>query len=182
MSVNWRFGGKYRLHQQSQKNKFSKKPAWKQVPPGWRRYVPPKRRLTLNRLNGVISQKTVLSITIAVRTSNPTPFFYCCVRIRCRGKYTALYPRRLYCSTEELLDASFSMRSVSYLRTVGDYFFPEFLFFLNEFKLLPHYAAYIPEDSILYNHRCDVLRFDTVMYLMGWCPDRIMPSVFYFGH
>jgi hypothetical protein len=28
----------------------------------WRRYVPPKRRLTLNRLHGVISQKMVLFI------------------------------------------------------------------------------------------------------------------------
>jgi hypothetical protein len=33
---------------------------------------PPKRRLTLNRLHGVISQKTVLFITTAVRTSDPT--------------------------------------------------------------------------------------------------------------
>jgi hypothetical protein len=32
----------------------------------WRRYVPPKRRVTLNGLHGVISQ------TIAVKTSNPT--------------------------------------------------------------------------------------------------------------
>jgi hypothetical protein len=38
----------------------------------WRRYVPPKRRLTLNGLHGVISEKIVLFITTAVRTSNPT--------------------------------------------------------------------------------------------------------------
>jgi hypothetical protein len=38
----------------------------------WRRYVPPKRRLTLKGLHGVISQKLVLFITTAVRTSNPT--------------------------------------------------------------------------------------------------------------
>jgi hypothetical protein len=37
----------------------------------WRRYVPPKRRLTLNRLQCVISQKVVLFIATAVRTSNP---------------------------------------------------------------------------------------------------------------
>jgi hypothetical protein len=37
-----------------------------------RRYVPPKLRSTLNWLHGVISQKTVLFITTAVRTSNPT--------------------------------------------------------------------------------------------------------------
>jgi hypothetical protein len=57
----------------------SKKPAWKQVesrarliiqPWKWRRYIPPKRRLTLNGLHGVISQKMVLFITTAVRTSN----------------------------------------------------------------------------------------------------------------
>jgi hypothetical protein len=38
----------------------------------WRRYVPPERQLTFNRLHSIISQKTVLLITTAVRTSNPT--------------------------------------------------------------------------------------------------------------
>jgi hypothetical protein len=38
----------------------------------WRRYVPPKRPLTLNGLHGVISQKMILFITTAVKTSNPT--------------------------------------------------------------------------------------------------------------
>jgi hypothetical protein len=38
----------------------------------WRRYVPPKRRLTLNGLQGDISQKMVLFITSAVRSSTPT--------------------------------------------------------------------------------------------------------------
>jgi hypothetical protein len=38
----------------------------------WRQYVPPKLRLTFNGLHGVISQKIVLFITTAVRTSNPT--------------------------------------------------------------------------------------------------------------
>jgi hypothetical protein len=37
----------------------------------WRRHVAPKRRLTLNGLRDVISQKMVLFITTAVRTSNP---------------------------------------------------------------------------------------------------------------
>jgi hypothetical protein len=37
---------------------------------GW--YVPPKHQLTLNGLHGVISQKMVLFITTAVKTSNPT--------------------------------------------------------------------------------------------------------------
>jgi hypothetical protein len=31
LSVNRRIGGTYRLHLQGRKNKFSKKPAWKQV-------------------------------------------------------------------------------------------------------------------------------------------------------
>jgi hypothetical protein len=42
----------------------------------WRRYVPPKRRFTLNRLHGVTSQKMMLFITTAVRTSNLTTFIY----------------------------------------------------------------------------------------------------------
>jgi hypothetical protein len=42
------------------------------LPLRWRRYVPPKRRLTLNGLHGVIFQKMVLFITTSVRTSNPT--------------------------------------------------------------------------------------------------------------
>jgi hypothetical protein len=37
-----------------------------------RRYVPPKRRLLHNGLHGVISQKMILFITTAVKTSNPT--------------------------------------------------------------------------------------------------------------
>jgi hypothetical protein len=43
----------------------------------WRlmRYIPSKRRLTYSRLHDVISQKTVLFITTAVRTSNPTSAF-----------------------------------------------------------------------------------------------------------
>lgn len=38
----------------------------------WMRHEPPKRLLTFNGLQGVISQKIELFITIAVRTSNPT--------------------------------------------------------------------------------------------------------------
>jgi hypothetical protein len=75
LSVNRCFGGTYRLHLQGRKNKFSKKPAWMQVaslPWWWRWYVPSKRRLALNGLHGVISQKIVLFITTTVRSSNPT--------------------------------------------------------------------------------------------------------------
>jgi hypothetical protein len=49
----------------------SAKPASKQVA-RWRRHVPPKRRLTLNGLHGVISQKMIFFITTVVKTSNPT--------------------------------------------------------------------------------------------------------------
>jgi hypothetical protein len=42
----------------------------------WRLYVPPKRLLTFNGLHGVIFQKTVLFMTTAVRTSNPTYEFF----------------------------------------------------------------------------------------------------------
>jgi hypothetical protein len=42
------------------------------LPWRWRWYVPPKRRLTLSGLHGVISQKMILFITTAVKTSNPT--------------------------------------------------------------------------------------------------------------
>jgi hypothetical protein len=37
----------------------------------WRRFVIPIHRLAFNGLHGVISQKTELFITTAVRTSNP---------------------------------------------------------------------------------------------------------------
>jgi hypothetical protein len=72
------------------KNKPSKKPVWKQVanrahwflarlifrPWRWRWYISPKRRLTVNRLHSVVSQKMVLFITTAVRTSNPTQLLH----------------------------------------------------------------------------------------------------------
>jgi hypothetical protein len=76
------FGGTYRPHLQGRRNRFSK-PANKQVesflagllnlflrPWRWRRYIPPKHRLKLNGLHDVISQKMILFITTAVKTSN----------------------------------------------------------------------------------------------------------------
>jgi hypothetical protein len=75
LSVSRRFGETYSLHLQGRRNKFSKKPASKLLatclldgflmklflrPWKWRRYVPPKRRLTLKGLHGVISQKMIL--------------------------------------------------------------------------------------------------------------------------
>jgi hypothetical protein len=71
LSANRHFEGTYRLHLQGRRNKFSKKPESKQMT-RWRRYVPPKFRLTLNGLHGVISQNMVLIITTAVKISNPT--------------------------------------------------------------------------------------------------------------
>jgi hypothetical protein len=55
----------------------------------WRRYVTPKRRLTLNGLHSVISQKIVLFTTTAVRTSNPSKLFKSTVK-ECQIKYWCL--------------------------------------------------------------------------------------------
>jgi hypothetical protein len=41
------------------------------LPWRWRRYVSPKHRVQLDGLHGVISQKMILFITTAVKTSNP---------------------------------------------------------------------------------------------------------------
>jgi hypothetical protein len=41
----------------------------------WKRYISPKSELTFNGAHGVISQKTELLITTAVRTSNPATTF-----------------------------------------------------------------------------------------------------------
>jgi hypothetical protein len=49
----------------------------------WRRYVPPKRRLHLNRPYGVTSQKMILFRRTAVKTSNPTG-------VRCLGDHETL--------------------------------------------------------------------------------------------
>jgi hypothetical protein len=59
LRVNRRFGGTCPLHLQGR--------PWR-----WRLYDPPKRRLTLNKLHGVMSQNMILFITNAVKTSNPT--------------------------------------------------------------------------------------------------------------
>jgi hypothetical protein len=51
------------------------------LPWRWMRYVPPKRRLKLNGLHDVISQSTVLFITTAVKTSDPTYQDVCSMEI-----------------------------------------------------------------------------------------------------
>jgi hypothetical protein len=72
LSCNRRFRGTYRLQLQGRRSNFSKNQQASRWQAEWRRYVPPKRRLQLNRLHGVISQKMILFITTAVKTSNPT--------------------------------------------------------------------------------------------------------------
>jgi hypothetical protein len=71
LSVNRCSGGTYRLHLQGVEKYVQQETSLFFRSQRWRRYVPPKRRLTLNGLHGVISQKIVLFTTTAVRTSNP---------------------------------------------------------------------------------------------------------------
>jgi hypothetical protein len=77
LSVNGCFKGTCRLHLHGRKNKMSKTSlkAGDLRPWRWRRYIPLKRRLTLN----VISQKMVLFITTAVRTSGSTKWNSCLI-------------------------------------------------------------------------------------------------------
>jgi hypothetical protein len=77
LSDNRRFGGTYCLHLQGRRNNFSKKPACKQVaslhagflpnlffrPRRWRRYFPPKLRLTLNGLPALYPRRWYSSST-----------------------------------------------------------------------------------------------------------------------
>jgi hypothetical protein len=93
LKVNQCFRGTCQLPSSGSKYKTSKKKnsmkaggRWLCLPPAfmlvscsahsltwrWRRHVPPKCHLTFNRLHGIISQKTELFITTAVRTLNPT--------------------------------------------------------------------------------------------------------------
>jgi hypothetical protein len=111
LSYNQRFGGTYRLHHQGRRNRFSK-PVSKQVasrsrmillatcllnlflwPWRWRRYVPPERRLKLNGLHSIISQKIILFIAIAVKTSNPTSFYFflCTIQIQLLTQFLFWY-------------------------------------------------------------------------------------------
>jgi hypothetical protein len=87
LKVNRRFGGIYCLHlhrRRISRTRNQHESRWQAEPGGWflvwlnpqpwkwGLYIPPKRQLTVNGLHGVISQKIVLFITTAVRTSNPT--------------------------------------------------------------------------------------------------------------
>jgi hypothetical protein len=69
LRCNRRFGGTYRLHLQGRRHLlaeiFSSTLKMEAI-------CSPKRRLHLNRLHGVTSQKMILFITTAVKTSNPT--------------------------------------------------------------------------------------------------------------
>jgi hypothetical protein len=69
LSCNRRFGGTYSLHLRGRSNNFSKNQQvsrWQAQlflwPWRWRRYVPPKRRVQLNRLHGVTSQKMITTL------------------------------------------------------------------------------------------------------------------------
>jgi hypothetical protein len=102
LSVNRRFGGTYRFHVQGRKNKLSKKSAWKQVasrmlsrwflaqliflPWRWRRYVPPKRRLTLNGLHGRFITEFVWlwNMGAYVRVDSKR-FWLCCIALKLTG-------------------------------------------------------------------------------------------------
>jgi hypothetical protein len=64
------FGGTYRLHLQGQRIRQTRsqhESKWKAErilrPRRWRRYVPPKRQLTLNGLHGIISSSEMLLFT-----------------------------------------------------------------------------------------------------------------------
>jgi hypothetical protein len=83
LSFNRRFGGTYRLHLQGWTRTLDGYllACWFLLnlflrPWRWRRYVPPKR-LKLNGLHGVISQKMILFIPTAVKPSNPTQVIIC---------------------------------------------------------------------------------------------------------
>jgi hypothetical protein len=77
LQVNRRFRGTYRLHFHLLSHWFLSwliLRTWR-----WGRHVSPKRRLAFNGLHGVISQKIVLFIATALRTSNPAS---CCNEFR----------------------------------------------------------------------------------------------------
>jgi hypothetical protein len=96
LEVTQSFGGRYRLHLQDRRKSQGRNQCesrwitehacfhatWSILISWiWRRYVPPKRRLTFNGLHGVISQKTELFTTTSVRNSNPTNLFIECIII-----------------------------------------------------------------------------------------------------
>jgi hypothetical protein len=88
LKVNRRFGGTYRLYLQGRRVSRARNQceiSWQAEKfRRWRRYIPPKRRLTFNGLHGVISQKTVHFIITAMRTSNHKEYrlrFYSCLLI-----------------------------------------------------------------------------------------------------
>jgi hypothetical protein len=62
----------------------------------WRRYVPPKRRLTFNGLHSSVFQKTECITITVLRTSNPTyciPIFFQISLYLCFNKRT-IYPMK----------------------------------------------------------------------------------------
>jgi hypothetical protein len=116
LNFNLRFGETYRLHLQGRRisqviNQQNQNPACHLLslwflarlslrPWRWRRYVSPKRRLTLNGLHDVISQKIALFITTAVRIPNPTSnsFYYVMVNCCMLCAHQVLQHKRTYTS------------------------------------------------------------------------------------
>jgi hypothetical protein len=87
LSVNLRFGGTYRFHFQGKKIIWTRNQRESMLqachagfllslffrPWRWRRYIPPKRRLTLNGLHGAISQRMVLFNWLRFAKIPPSP-------------------------------------------------------------------------------------------------------------
>jgi hypothetical protein len=86
LKVSRSFGGTYHLNLQggSARHLLSRLfLSWFFLRPWrWRRYIPPKRRLTFIGLHDVISQKMVLFTTTAVRTSDPAGLLWCVVEYK----------------------------------------------------------------------------------------------------
>jgi hypothetical protein len=114
--VNRRFGGTYRLHLQGIRNTRAMNQReqvavdWATcsrcfiarvflIPWRWRRYVPPKRRLT-KYLHGAKSQKTAFFMVIAMKTSNLTSDMFANIRLLVTFGGTEFYENQLFCEVK----------------------------------------------------------------------------------
>jgi hypothetical protein len=114
--VNRRFGGTYRLHIQGIKigERGSNVSRWlhtadcnhlltlvprsRILPWRWRRYVPPKRRLT-HDLHGATSQKTAFFIVTAVKTSKSYLVFFFAKWNMYIGLFIHFAPQCMFCQS-----------------------------------------------------------------------------------
>jgi hypothetical protein len=78
----------------------------------------------------------ILGICIMATEPIPTAYFInashqsvCICMLLGNGSVKMLPRQRIRATIEKLLDASFSVRSMSYKKKIGDYFFPELLVF-----------------------------------------------------